>query len=203
MSMSSWLKHPTSRSTPWTLSARWALIAILGLTALRVTPVGAQTSGTAAGIDEFQARVAEYVALRTAVEGKMPKLVDTKDPVKLTARQKALAAAIIEARAGASTGDVFVKACQPTITRILRDDFARRPRADRKALMKDVPAGTKVQVNAEYPDGLPLVTIPPKLLKALPELPEELEYRLVGRDLILLDVRSGVVVDMLPGVVPA
>jgi hypothetical protein len=69
--------------------------------------------------------------------------------------------------------------------------------------MKDVPAGTKVQVNAEYPDGLPLVTIPPKLLKALPELPEDLEYRLVGRDLILLDVRSGVVVDMLPGVVPA
>ena len=187
MTMPSWLEPPTSRAPRWRLPARTALIAILGVTTLWVAPVGAQTpSDAVGGIEAFKARVAEYVALRTSVEAKLPELVDTKDPVKLTARQKALAAAIIQARAGASTGDVFVKACQPTITRILRDDFAKRPRADRQALMKDVPAGTKVQVNAEYPDGLPLITIPPKLLKALPALSEELEYRLVGRDLILL-----------------
>lgn len=197
MSTTTWLEHALSRSR------RWALGATLGLATFWAAPVGAQTTDVGDGIEAFKARVAEYVALRTSVEAKLPELVDTKDPVKLTARQKMLAAAIIEARAGATSGDVFVKACQPTITRILRDDFARRRRADRQALMKDVPAGTKVQVNAEYPDGLPLVTIPPKLLKALPELSEELEYRLVGRDLILLDVRSGVVVDMLPGVVPA
>jgi hypothetical protein len=203
MSMTSWLNHPTSRSTRWALAARWALVAAVGAATLPVAAARAQTSATATGIDEFKARVAEYVELRTSVEAKMPPLVDTKDPVKLTARQKALASAVIEARAGAAAGDVFVKACQPALTRIVRDDFARRARADRKALMQDVPAGTKVQVNAEYPDGLPLVTIPPRLLKALPELSQEIEYRLVGRDLILLDVRSGVVVDMLPGVVPA
>jgi hypothetical protein len=60
-----------------------------------------------------------------------------------------------------------------------------------------------VTVNAEYPDGLPLVTIPPSLLRALPALPDDMEYRLVGRDLILLDGKSGVVVDILQNVVPA
>lgn len=154
-------------------------------------------------MDAFLERVTAYLAIRTAAEQSLPKLDDTRDPVKLTAQQKALAAAIIAKRAGVETGAVFVKDCQAQFTRLVRDNFSRRSRADRKALLQDMPAGTKVQVNAEYPDGLPLVTIPPSLLRAFPELPEELEYRIVGRDLILLDVRSGVVVDMLPGVVPA
>lgn len=154
-------------------------------------------------MDAFMERVTAYVALRTAAEQTLPKLADTRDPVKLTAQQKALAAAVIAKRAGVKTGDVFVKESQPHFTRLVRDNFSRRSRADRKALLKDVPAGTRVQVNAEYPDGLPVVTIPPSLLRALPALSEELEFRIVGRDLILLDVRSGVVVDMLPGVVPA
>jgi hypothetical protein len=33
---------------------------------------------------------------------------------------------------------------------------------------------------------------------ALPALPYELQYRLVSRDLVLLDVDLGVVVDVLP-----
>lgn len=158
---------------------------------------------TQAALAAFNDRLMAFVALRTAAEQSLPKLEDTKDPVKLTAQQKALAAAVIEKRQGAAASTVFVAACQPMLTRIVRENFAKRSRADRQALMKDMPPGTKVTVNAEYPDGLPLVTIPPSLLRALPALPDDMEYRLVGRDLILLDARSGVVVDVLRNVVPA
>jgi len=37
----------------------------------------------------------------------------------------------------------------------------------------------------------------------LPQLPKEVEYRIVGRDLILLDVGTNLVVDIAPNVVPS
>lgn len=38
----------------------------------------------------------------------------------------------------------------------------------------------------------------PCILQALPPLPPELEYRMVGTDLILIDVHAGLIVDILP-----
>ena len=43
----------------------------------------------------------------------------------------------------------------------------------------------------------------PELLWQLPPLPEEIEYRVVGPDLVLLDIRAGLVVDILENAVPA
>ena len=55
----------------------------------------------------------------------------------------------------------------------------------------------KVGVNQIYPTTLPLATFPGNLLKVLPELRRIFEYRIVGRDLILLDVKGNVVVDVV------
>ena len=41
-----------------------------------------------------------------------------------------------------------------------------------------------------------------RLLKDLPLLPEELEYQLVGRDLVLIDVPSNLVVDVIRAALP-
>jgi hypothetical protein len=41
------------------------------------------------------------------------------------------------------------------------------------------------------------------VFEALPVLPLELEYRLVGRDLVLLDVHANMVIDILDLAVPA
>ena len=59
-----------------------------------------------------------------------------------------------------------------------------------------------MEVNSVYPSALPLATFPPNLLKKLPELPPELEYRIVGRDLMLRDVKGNVVVDIMRNVFP-
>jgi hypothetical protein len=58
-------------------------------------------------------------------------------------------------------------------------------------------------VNADYPAGRSIPVMPPCLLAELPPLPEELQYRFVGRDLILWDVHAGLIVDFVPNAIPA
>jgi len=40
------------------------------------------------------------------------------------------------------------------------------------------------------------------LLEALPPLPVELQYRFIGRDLLLVDVEADLVIDILPNALP-
>ena len=58
--------------------------------------------------------------------------------------------------------------------------------------------GIRLDVNQAYPDGLPLQSMPPSLLLNLPRLPKELEYRFVGRELILRDIPANLIVDVIP-----
>ena len=60
----------------------------------------------------------------------------------------------------------------------------------------------KIDINTVYPTTLPLITFPAGLLRKLPDLPPELEYRIVGRSLLLRDVKANLIVDVLRDVVP-
>ena len=55
---------------------------------------------------------------------------------------------------------------------------------------------------AAHATTLPLATFPPALLRKLPDLPPELEYRIVARSLLLRDVKANLIVDILRDVVP-
>ena len=58
-----------------------------------------------------------------------------------------------------------------------------------------------VEVNAPIPwNAGPMMW--PSVLALLPELPPELEYRFVGRDLVLVDLFGSVVVDVLRDSLP-
>jgi hypothetical protein len=57
-------------------------------------------------------------------------------------------------------------------------------------------------VNSTYPSNLPLQSTPPTLLANLPHLPGELEYRIVGQTLLLYDVSSDLIADLLPNAIP-
>ena len=43
----------------------------------------------------------------------------------------------------------------------------------------------------------PLATFPPLLLGTLPRLPDDLEYRFMGRQLVIRDTRTNLIVDYL------
>jgi hypothetical protein len=44
--------------------------------------------------------------------------------------------------------------------------------------------------------------VPPQVLRSLPPLPPELEYRFIGTTLILLDAHAHIIVDYMTGAVP-
>jgi hypothetical protein len=170
----------------------------------QVTPAGTPAGVNAQGAAtlEFQKRIQAYLKIHNDAEGKVPNLRNTDDPQKITDRQKALAQAIMTLRAGAKPGDVFAPAYQPYLIQIVKDDFSGRSARDRKALIAELPRIIKVDINTVYPTTVPLATFPPALLRKLPDLPPELEYRIVSRSLILRDVKANLIVDIMRDMVP-
>jgi hypothetical protein len=150
----------------------------------------------------FLDRAGEYVTFHNNVEKTVPPLDETSDPKKITAREIALGEALIKSRPDAKPGDFFIKEYQPLLIQIIKEDFSKRSLEDRKALIQELPKGVAIGVNMVYPTVLPLATFPANLLKKLPELPEELEYRIVGRHLIMRDVTANVIVDVMRDVFP-
>ena len=55
---------------------------------------------------------------------------------------------------------------------------------------------------AKYPAGLPYPTTPAVVLAVLPVLPTGLQYRIIGKDLILLDQPADVILDYVRNVIP-
>ena len=167
------------------------------------TPTAAQTAaGQPAAALEFQKRVDAYMKVHNEAEGKVPNLKSTDDPQKISDREKALADMIMTLRAGALPGVIFSPEVQPYFIKLIHDDFATRSATARKALIWELPAKMKVDTNTIYPTTIPLATFPPALLRTLPDLPPELEYRIVGRSLILRDVKANLIVDIMRDVVP-
>lgn len=165
-------------------------------------PRPADADPVSPGVKVFQDRLAAYVALRDKVDNGIPRLTETSDPRKIAERERALGEALIKARAGAKSGDVLAPEFQSILAKIIKDDFAKRTLAERKALIVELPKGVKFGLNTHYPTTIPLATFPPNLLKVLPELPKDLEYRIVFRHLILRDVRGNYVIDMVTDVFP-
>jgi hypothetical protein len=151
---------------------------------------------------DFRTRVDDYLKLRDKITGKVPELEETKDPAKISAREKALGQALAAARMSAKSGDVFGAEMSKYLRTILAEDWKSRSAADRKALFEEIPPNLKLSVNQAYPTTIPLVTLPAKLLAKLPMLPEVLEYRLVDHYFLLRDRDANLIIDVLPKVYP-
>jgi len=66
-----------------------------------------------------------------------------------------------------------------------------------KAEIKEETGAVELRVNATYPSSQPLSTVPPNLLANLPQLPRDVEYRFVGKHLMLRDVDANIIVDYI------
>lgn len=165
-------------------------------------PSRPQTNPIGTAVLGFKERVAGYVKVHEEAESKVPKLTETGDPAKVASREAALAAMIKSLRPAAKEGDIFGTDFRVVLEREVRKDFRGRSAADRKALIHELPAATKIAVNMTYPTDLPLATFPARLLQKLPDLPPELEYRIVGRHIVLRDSTANVIVDIARGIVP-
>jgi len=149
---------------------------------------------------DFKHRINEYMQLHKRLEKKAPPMKDKATPAEIKASQEALAKAIRAERATAKQGDIFSPEIARLFRRLMYPEVKGPEGADtKKAIKEDAPspAAVTLKVNALYPEGAPLPTVPPNLLASLPQLPEDLEYRIVGKDLILRDVHANVIVDFI------
>ena len=172
-------------------------------------------TGEAHGLVEFQKELARYVTLRDgAMRGTPAGTASSPTP---QASQGPLAAAIRRQRREAKQGDVFRPEVQPLFRRAvaeeLRDPSALETRhtlgegnpesrpgveRDRDIARRDI----TLVVNGLYPPGRSFSTMPPRLLQRLPPLPPSIDYRFVGRDLVIVDTIASLVIDYLPNAVP-
>jgi len=157
----------------------------------------------AAAFDAFAKRVAEYTALQKRITSALPAVPGKPTPKQLDDYQLALGQTIIQARKGAKKGDVFGPDMPAVIRRLLAPLFKGPGGAQVRAAIIEEPHPVVPAVNARYPDGVPLSTMPPDVLKLLPKLEEGLEFRFVDRHLILLDVKSHLIVDVIDNAMPA
>lgn len=157
----------------------------------------APVNAHAATIADFVKRVDAYVALHKKLESTLPDLPKQTTPTQIDTHQRAMARLIQDARKDARQGDLFTHAMQELVRSLLRPIFRGGDGLQIKAeiLDEEVNANVKLSVNGRYPDEVPLSTVPPQVLTSLPKMPEELEYRFVRHNLILLDPHAHIIAD--------
>ena len=173
------------------------------------TAVAKQRGATATGANpdaltqqDFKKRIDAYIAVHNDAVKDVGALKETSDPAEIKAAQNALAQRIAAARADAKPGDIFTPDIRNRVRELLAPHLKGEDGRDAKEIVKDdAPPTVPFKVNAPYPDGKPLPTVPAKLLLNLPPLPKQVEYRIIDQHLILRDVDANLIVDYMPNAI--
>ena len=158
---------------------------------------------------DFQKRIDAYMAIhKDAAKDSLP-IKETNNPAEIKAAQEALGAKIRAARADAKAGDIltpeiknkFRRLMYPVVQGTVGRETKEELNEDIHEKDEGIPKKVPLKVNATYPEGNPLPTTPPNVLKNLPKLPEQLEYRILDKNLILRDVQANIIVDFIPNAI--
>lgn len=175
-----------------------APVLLAALTGFTQTSAG---SNDARVVAEFEQRAKQYLDWRENTLGKAPSPANS--PEKIVAARRELARKVRVARAGANQGEVFT----PDIAGYFHHEIVatfngRYGKQIRSSLRHSEPTEMQLQINQSYPEKVALQSTPPTLLLNLPELPKGLEYRILGRELVLRDTDANIVVDYIPNALP-
>jgi hypothetical protein len=117
----------------------------------------------------------------------------------------ALRAAIVAARPNARTGAFFTPNVATRLKQRIDWAFLHHPGIAADASVRGgydpLPGESRPIVNEPFPPVSAAVRWLP-LARSLPLLPRELDFALWGRDLVLVDVRANLVLDVLPDALP-
>lgn len=165
--------------------------------------VGPLSEADAAALATMNDKLKDYVALHDKLEATLPKLPTNATPIEIDKNQRQFEALMRKTRATAKRGDIFTPEAEPVIRRLVALVFAGPEGAAlKKSIMDENPErkAAPLAVNARYPDDVPVSTVPPQILQTLPKLTENLEYRFLYNDLIILDAHAHVIADFIPDV---
>jgi hypothetical protein len=155
-------------------------------------------------LQDFHKRVADYVELHKTARSEVHGLKPTKSPEEIAHYEHRLGARIRELRHGAAEGAIFTPEISGEFRRLIHiamqgSAATRVQKSLNHAEPVDLP---HLRVDSTYPEGIPLQSTPPSVLLNLPPLPPEVEYRVVGHDLVLRDIDANLIVDLIRNVAP-
>ena len=175
---------------------------ICALVLLAAPSAAATDSQPDATIQAFTQRVNGYLELRQRVVKSVPPLELSSDPQAIHLASHALARALRKARTDAAAGDLFTADVADVLRRRIADAL-RENGVTAGVLLQDLfdespptPA-SRPKVNARF-DWSRAAAMPGFIIAALPPLPDELQYRFVDEDLVLLDCDAALILDVLP-----
>lgn len=183
---------------------RTLVIGVLASAAI-ATAVQAQTTPGSERLVrvEFARRVQAYVDLKDAVALTVLPLESLRDPAEIRRRTDALATVIRSARSGARQGEIFTPEMADLIRRAIRDDcdgdYLSLFALVREEYADPLPPAA---IHGRWPPLVPVPTMLPDLLAALPALPPGLQYRFVNNALALIDIDANLIIDFVPDAFP-
>jgi hypothetical protein len=147
----------------------------------------------------FNERVEAYVRVHHKAEDTfhLPHLKPTGSIRKIQQRQRAMARHITALRKNAHEGNIFTPEVSAYFERSLAAAYQKNSEGILANLVCISRDDQKLRPNDVYPATWEYNPMPPTILRHLPRLPEEVEYRIVNKDLIVLDVEADMVVDIL------
>lgn len=161
------------------------------------------TPAEKAAIQTFENEVNGYVSLRNKMREQAPKLSKDATPEQINAYRKTLEDAMRAARKNARRGDLFKPEVADYIRRTLKTEFQGKDRKDiRDIVFETELQGVVLRVNYPYAQSAELSEMPATLLTKLPQLPKEVRYRFVGRNMLLVDRESNVIIDYMTEALP-
>ena len=198
----------SSSARPRCQAARGLVPTTVATLCLLVPGIDGAQSGAGAdlALRQFENNVASYLALRQQVSTSVQVPTITSDPATLLLTVNQLAHRIRAARSQARQGDIFNDAVARTFRNRIKQALRERGISSTELLssLREDTATTSrrgMTVNGPY-EWTASEQTPPAILTALPPLPDTLEYKLVRRALLLVDVEANLVVDILPDALP-
>jgi hypothetical protein len=168
-----------------------------------LAPPAAISPADKTAIQVFEKQVKQYVELRNKLRENAPKLSKDSTPEQIQAYRTALELALRNARPNARRGDLFRPEAADYIRRTLKNEFQGKDRKElRETVFETETQGVVLRVNYPYAQAAELSEMPATLLAKLPQLPKEVRYRFVGRNMLLVDRESNVIIDFMPEALP-
>ena len=168
-----------------------------------LAPPAVMSAADKATIETFEKQVKAYMDLRNKVRESAPKLSKDSTPEQIHAYKTTLERSLRSARTGAKRGELFRPETASYIRRTLKNEFQGKDRQElREKVFETEVQGVVLRVNYPYAQSAEFSEMPATLLAKLPQLPKEVRYRFVGRNMLLVDRESNVIIDFMPDALP-
>ena len=169
-----------------------------------VQPWAQQPAETAA-VEPFHIAVNKYSLTASATRTLPAPPIDFTDPREAERSMRAMAEALRRARPFVGEGNIFLGEIAISIRGALAS-VVRNADPECQRAMGDVLAVPQLSVwsetvNDAFPWAMSRI-LPTCIEDALPVFPVELQYRIVGPDLVLIDLHANLIVDILRDALP-